>query len=87
MEDGFVIGLRIHSGTAHGDRFDRTRGGLDHIAWWAQSREQLEALLRRAKEMSAENSGIAAAPGGLFLSVKDPDGTALEYLFPTSASE
>jgi glyoxylase I family protein len=86
MEDGFVIGLKVHSRTAQGDRFDPTRVGLDHIAWWVESRGQLEAWLRRTEEMGAENSGIVERPDGFYLNVKDPDGTALEFYVPTSGS-
>jgi glyoxylase I family protein len=86
LENGFVIGLKVQSGAEREDRFDPTRVGLDHIAWWVDSREELEAWLRRADEMGAENSGIVAAPDGLYLNVKDPDGTALEFYVPTSGS-
>jgi glyoxylase I family protein len=86
LEDGFVIGLKVHPRTAAGDRFDPTRVGLDHIAWWVESRVQLEAWLRRAEELEAENSGIVAAPDGLYLNLKDPDGTALEFYAPPSGS-
>jgi glyoxylase I family protein len=86
LEDGFVIGLKVHARTERKDRFDPTRVGLDHIAWWADSRDELESWQRRAEELGAENSGIVAAPDGLYLNVKDPDGTALEFYVPTSGS-
>jgi glyoxylase I family protein len=86
MKDGFVVGLKVHSRTGQGDRFDPTRVGLDHIAWWVESRDQLEGWLRRAVDMGAENSGIVVAPDGLYLNVKDPDGTALEFYTPSPGS-
>jgi glyoxylase I family protein len=86
LENGFVIGLKVHPRTAREDRFEPARVGLDHIAWWVDSRDELEAWLRRAEEMGAENSGIVETPDGLYLNVKDPDGTALEFYVPTSGS-
>ncbi len=86
LEDGFVIGLIVHHRTEQEDRFDPSRVGLDHIAWWVGSRDELEAWLRRAEELGVENSGIVAAPDGIYLNVKDPDGTALEFYVPASGS-
>lgn len=86
LEDGFVIGLKVHPRTQQEDRFDPTRVGLDHVSWWVDSRDELEAWLRRAEELGAQSSGIMEAPDGLYLNVKDPDGTALEFYVPASGS-
>jgi catechol-2,3-dioxygenase len=86
LEDGFVIGLKVHPRTKQEDRFDPTRVGLDHVSWWVESRDELETWMRRAEELGAQSSGIVAAPDGLYLNVKDPDGTALEFYVPASES-
>jgi glyoxylase I family protein len=83
LESGFVIGLKRHPGTSPNDRFDPTRVGLDHLSWWVGSPDELEDWRRHVVELGAENSGIVTATDGLYLNVKDPDGTALEFYVPT----
>ena len=65
--------------------FDPLRAGLDHIAFAATDRTELERWKQHLEELSVEHGGIIDAHYGSALSFKDPDGIALEFFAPPAA--
>ena len=65
---------------------DRYSPGLHHVAWTAQSREDVEALYARLLEIGAEILDPPAdypqyGKGYYAVFFTDPDGLKLEYVF------
>ena len=62
--------------------FDERRPGLDHVAFGAGNRAQLEKWAARLDELGVGHGGIVDAGYGSGLSFRDPDGIALELFAP-----
>jgi len=84
--DGFCsIGIRSESGPRTGREHDRYTPGLHHLAWEAESREDVDAMYAHLQSIGAT---ILDAPaeypkyGPTYYAVffADPDGLKLEYV-------
>ena len=75
-------GIHQHPSPSSSDAFDELRPGLDHVAFGAGTRADLESWLSRLDELGIENGGIVDAPYGSGLSFRDPDNIALEFFAP-----
>jgi catechol-2,3-dioxygenase len=62
--------------------FDERRPGLDHVAFGAADRDELEKWVTRLEELGITHGGIVDAHYGSGLSFRDPDGVALELFCP-----
>lgn len=82
---GTLVGLHGHPTTPAEDRFDERRLGLDHVAFGCEDRSQLEEWVERLDALGVAYGGIVDAPYGSGLSLRDPDGIALEFFAPPSA--
>jgi glyoxylase I family protein len=58
------------------------RAGLDHVAFGAANRAELEEWQRHLEETGVKHGGIVDAHYGSGLSFKDPDNIALEFFAP-----
>jgi glyoxylase I family protein len=83
---GTLIGLHEHPGTAADDHFSELRPGLDHIGFGCPDRAALSAWESRLDELGIAHGGIVDAHYGSGLSFKDPDGIALEFFAPPTAT-
>ncbi|HEY2191428.1 MAG TPA: VOC family protein [Actinomycetospora sp.] len=79
LADGQLFGLTQHEGAPDGDRFDPARVGLDHVGFGCADPDAVAAWRDHLDAVGIEHSGIVEADYGLALSVKDPDGNALEF--------
>ncbi len=80
---GQLFGLHTHpAGTA--DEFDEHRTGLDHVAFTCQDRAELQGWSDRLDELDIAHAEIVDASYGSGLSLRDPDGIALEFFAPPS---
>jgi glyoxylase I family protein len=75
------VGLVEHRGRDHGETFDPTIVGLDHLAFTVASKEELGAWAQRLSDAGVEHSGAIEVPPGLILNFKDPDGIALSLFW------
>ena len=65
--------------TAHGDRFDPFRVGLDHLALAVDDAAQLNDMQRALNQAMVPNEGVQDdPPNAQALVFYDPDGIALE---------
>jgi catechol 2,3-dioxygenase-like lactoylglutathione lyase family enzyme len=65
--------------------FHPHRTGLDHVAFGAANRAELEEWQRHLDTLGIKHGEIVDAPYGSGLSFKDPDNIALEFFAPPSA--
>jgi catechol-2,3-dioxygenase len=79
-----LIGLHQHAKPAPNERFSEFRVGLDHVAFGCANREELEKWAVRLDELGVEHGDIKDASYGSGLSLRDPDGIALEFFAPPS---
>jgi glyoxylase I family protein len=79
-----LVGLHQHAKPAPDDRFSEFRIGLDHVAFGCADRAELESWARRLDELGVEHSEIKDRGYGSGVSVRDPDGIALEFFAPPS---
>lgn len=79
LADGQLFGLTQHEATQTDDRFDPARVGLDHVGFACSDADAVAAWRDHLDAVGIEHSGIVEADYGLALSVKDPDGNALEF--------
>jgi glyoxylase I family protein len=78
-----LLGLHVFpGGPRDNDPFHPYRRGLDHVAFGAQNRAELEKWQRRLDELGIEHGDVIDAAYGSGLSFKDPDGIALEFFAP-----
>jgi catechol-2,3-dioxygenase len=82
MVGGTLVGLHEHPTTDPGDVFSEFRLGLDHIGFGCIDRAALEAWEDRLDELGIAHDGIVDAHYGSGLSLRDPDGIALEFFAP-----
>jgi glyoxylase I family protein len=81
---GTLIGLHQHTKPAPEGTFSEFRVGLDHVAFGCANRGELEKWSRRLDELGVEHGDIKDAAYGSGLSLRDPDGIALEFFAPPS---
>jgi glyoxylase I family protein len=62
--------------------FDEHRIGLDHVAFAASNRAELEKWETRLDELGIAHGGIKDASYGSGLSFRDPDNLPLEFFAP-----
>jgi len=80
-DGGPLVGLREYDGQE--DRsFDPTRVGLDHLAFAADSTEELSDWEQRFTDNDVVFTPTQAMPYGHVLNFKDPDDIALEIWAP-----
>lgn len=86
LSGGLLLGLHAHEATRKDDSFSEFRPGLDHFAFGAESRSELNAWEQHLSDLGVEHSGIVQDPHGLSVSFRDPDNIALEVwsALPTS---
>jgi glyoxylase I family protein len=77
-----LLGLHQHARPAPEERFSEYRVGLDHLAFGVADRAELEKWARRLDELGIAHGGIKDASYGSGVSVRDPDGIALEFFAP-----
>jgi glyoxylase I family protein len=80
---GLLFGLHQFPDPVAG-AFDERRVGLDHVAFGAADRGELQQWERRLDELGIAHGGIVDAHYGSGLSFRDPDGIALEVFAPPS---
>lgn len=86
LSDGLLLGLHRHDATPSDDSFSEFRPGLDHVAFGAGSRSELDAWEQRLNDLGIGHSGIVEDSHGYNLSFRDPDNIALEVWCPLTAS-
>jgi catechol 2,3-dioxygenase-like lactoylglutathione lyase family enzyme len=79
---GQLFGLHRFADGGSGDAFDEHRTGLDHVAFTCSDRGELENWSSRLDERGIGHAEIVDAHYGSGLSVRDPDGIALEFFAP-----
>lgn len=84
LADGQLFGLTQHDAVSPDDRFDPARVGLDHVGFGCADADAVNAWRDHLDSVGIEHSGIVEADYGLALSVKDPDGNALEFFMLAS---
>lgn len=77
LPGGIHLGLTQHE-RGHEGPFDPLRPGLDHLGLQVASREELERWAEHLDALGIAHDGLVDADYGTALSLKDPDGTALE---------
>jgi len=79
-----LVGLHQFPDPADGAAFDERRLGLDHLAFAAADRGELDRWEARLDELGIPHGGIVDASYGSGLSFRDPDNLALEFFAPPS---
>lgn len=80
--DGPVnLGLTQHDRGTEGP-FTPFRPGLDHVGFACADRGAVEEWAAHLDDLGIEHSGVVDADYGVALSLKDPDGIALEFFAP-----
>jgi catechol-2,3-dioxygenase len=74
---GVVLALTQHDGNG-GEEFNPRRAGLDHLSFGVADRNELESWHRHLTERGADPSEIADWSHGTSMTVRDPDGIAIE---------
>ncbi|WP_186759503.1 VOC family protein [Arthrobacter alpinus] len=81
LANGLTLGLTQHDiGSAKA--FDGKNPGLDHIGFEVHDRKTLLEWRGHHGEIGVEHTGLIEAAYGTALSLKDPDGIALEIFIP-----
>lgn len=78
---GQLFGLHTHPSPIE-SRFDEHAPGLDHVAFDCGNRAGLEGWSKRLDELGVRHADIVDAHYGSGMSVRDPDGVALEFFAP-----
>jgi glyoxylase I family protein len=68
----------------NGDRFSEFRIGLDHLAFTALDRAELDALAARLIAAGVDTKGVECfeSTGNWYVAFRDPDNIQLEYWLP-----
>ncbi len=77
---GAILGIVQHEdadATAH----DPRRVGLDHLAFTAATREDLDGWVQRLADLGVDHDGPHDVPPGAIVNLKDPDGIALSLFW------
>jgi glyoxylase I family protein len=75
---GLVLALMQHDAN-QGFAFDPDRAGLDHLAFAVADRNELRAWQQRLEELGVEYTPLEEWSHGAAVTVRDPDGIALEF--------
>ncbi|MGH3967658.1 MAG: VOC family protein [Mycobacterium sp.] len=75
---GMLIGLR----PVATDRFDENRVGLDHIAFRAAGKAELDAAAQHLDELGIHHEPVKDIGPSYILEFRDPDNIALELTAP-----
>lgn len=79
-DGGSSIWLIQHDATPPGDRFSEFRIGLDHLAFTASNKAELEALAARLIAAGVPTQGVELFHGRWwYVCFRDPDHIQLEY--------
>ena len=78
LPSGTTVGLTQHSGVPTA-KFSPFTPGMDHVGFGVDSMNELAAWVTHLDAEGIPHSGIVEADYGFALSIKDPDGTALEF--------
>ena len=82
---GVVVTVLTHHATTTSDRFDERRVGLDHLAFEATDRDELQRWVEHLDSKGIDHSGIIDIGYGPTLVFRDPDNFQLElYVTPDS---
>ena len=73
-----VLGLTQHRG-ATGEPFAVRRPGLDHLSFAVADRTELRAWEQRLAELGCDYTPLEEWSHGAGLTVRDPDGIAIEF--------
>lgn len=84
LAGGTILALHAHARTDPADRFDERRPGLDHLAFPCRDRAELQSWADRLDRLGLASARIADDDLGHGLSVRDPDGIALEFWAPAA---
>ena len=82
MINGTLLGLHQFPDTDIATPFTERRVGLDHVAFAAGDRAELERWEKRLGQLGISHGGIQDAAYGSGLSFRDPDGLPLEFFAP-----
>ena len=82
--DGTLLGLHQFPSGTDATPFDERRVGLDHVAFGAADRAQLEEWAVRLEGLGIDHGKIVDAHYGSGLAFRDPDGIQLEVFAPPS---
>lgn len=77
---GASLGLVEHRPSEAGG-FDPRTTGLDHLAFTAPTRADLDAWVARLAELGVDHDGPHDIPPGAIVNLKDPDGIALSLFW------
>ncbi|GAA2171905.1 VOC family protein [Agrococcus versicolor] len=77
LPGGTNLGLTQHERTS-ADGFSPFRPGLDHLGLGVASRDELVAWAEHLDAVGIDHDGVVDVDYGSALSLKDPDGIALE---------
>jgi glyoxylase I family protein len=80
--DGTMLGLHQFPDTDRAAPFSERRAGLDHVAFAAADRAELERWEKRLDQLGISHGDIHDAAYGSALSFRDPDGLPLEFFAP-----
>jgi catechol 2,3-dioxygenase-like lactoylglutathione lyase family enzyme len=79
---GIVLGFWQHDEQPNTDPFDEFRTGLDHIAFGASSRAEIEEWINHFTSLGVQYSEpIEFGPYGIILTFRDPDNVQLEIFW------
>lgn len=73
-----VLGLMQHTANA-GDTFTPSRTGLDHLSFSVADRNELRAWQQRAADLGLDYTPLEEWSWGAAVTMRDPDGIALEF--------
>lgn len=80
-DGGPLLGIREYA-VSSSDPFDPAHTGLDHLAFEADSIDELSGWEKKFADLSVEFTPTQATPYGHILNFKDPDLIALEITVP-----
>ena len=75
---GIVLALMQH-GASTGETFDSNRAGLDHLSFAVADRDGLREWERHLAELGTDYTPLEEWSHGAAVTVRDPDGIALEF--------
>ena len=78
LPGGTTVGLTQHDAPIN-EPFSPLRPGMDHVGFGVATRDELQRWVIHLDAAGIEHSGLVDVSYGSALSVKDPDGTALEF--------
>jgi catechol-2,3-dioxygenase len=73
-----VLGLTQHRGS-DGDKFCPTRAGLDHLSFGVNGRDELQQWEQHLAALGCDYTPVEEWSHGAGLTVRDPDGIAIEF--------